>query len=70
MYIHNLFKHLRTTEGVIRERFQLSDHDWRIATHKYGWLKNPAHGEDKEYNAALDIDDNEPIDASYLGSQK
>ena len=25
MYIHNLFKHLRTTEGIIRERLNVSD---------------------------------------------
>ena len=42
MYIHNLFKHLRTTEGIIRERLRLTDYDWKLATQRYGYLKNPA----------------------------
>ena len=42
MYIHNLFKHLRTTEGIIRERLRLTDYDWKVATQRYGYLRNPA----------------------------
>ena len=47
MYIHNLFKHLRTTEGVIRERLSISDQEWRLATQKYAYLRNPAHERSK-----------------------
>ena len=64
MYIHNLFKHLRTTEGIIRERLQLSDQDWRIATQKYGFLRFQECVSD-----GLESDlDNLPVDASYLGN--
>lgn len=39
MQIHNLLQHLRTTEGIIRERFDLCDNDWEKAHKKYGPLK-------------------------------
>lgn len=67
MYIHNLFKHLRTTEGIIRERLNVSDQDWRLATQKYAYLKNPARDINKVHNLD-DSDQNKPLEASQLGA--
>ena len=41
MYIHNLIKQLRTTEGIIREKLEINDQEWEHALQKYGmWYHN------------------------------
>ena len=39
LYIHNLFKQMRVTEGLLRERFNLDKKAWKEAFKKYGPLK-------------------------------
>ena len=55
MYIHKLFKHLRTTEGIIRERLKLTDEDWKVAASKYGYLRDPANRARDEKEAAANV---------------
>ena len=39
MYIHNVFMQLRTTEGVIKEKLELTELEWQVAMKKYGPLQ-------------------------------
>ena len=72
MYIHNLFKYLRTTEGIMRERLNLTDEDWKLASEKYAYLKL-AHRRKRKKDEVPIQEEEEPddksIDASYLGAQ-
>ena len=38
MYINNVLTKLRVSEGILREKFELSKKDWKEAKKKYGLL--------------------------------
>ena len=39
MYIDSLLKQLRTMEGILREKLELDNEQWKQAKRKYGILK-------------------------------
>ena len=38
MRIHNLMKHIRTIEAIIKEKLDLSNVEWKNAMKRYGTL--------------------------------
>ena len=47
MYIDSLLMQLRAMEGILREKLELTDADWRKAKREYGMIKASDFAEDE-----------------------
>ena len=72
MYIHNLIKQLRTTEGIIREKLEINDQEWDKAVEKYGMWYHEGHenSQMKESSIANEQEKSSPIDSSFRSNSQ
>ena len=65
MYAHNLFMLLRVFEGVLREKLELTEQEWQIASKRYGPLRPATFGGAEDDEA----DGDSTVNKSKLGQQ-
>ena len=65
MYAHNLFMLLRVFEGVLREKLELTEQEWQIASKRYGPLRPATFGGAEDDDADMES----TVNKSKLGRQ-